>query len=524
MINSEKYRAQAAELSAKLWAIANDLRGNMDASKFRNYILGTIFYRYLSERTESYMAEILAEDDVSYEDAFADDDYRPVVEKWSIEHLGYIIWPENLFRELARRVRRPVDDADRFSVEDYERAVKELTGSTMGQPSEPAFSGLFNDMKLQDPDLGDTVAERTALIGKVITRIGDIDFDLADQQFDVLGTAYMILIGLFASDAGKKSGEFFTPTGPSKLVATLATVGLDEARTVGDCTCGSASMLLEVQKHLTTGRVSHFYGQEKIATTYNLARMNMLMHGVEYQNFDIYKGDTITQDRFGNVKMTVQVCNPPYSLKYDANPLLLDDPRYSGAGKLPPKSHADYAFVEHMIAHMDEDDGRVAVLLPHGVLFRGGAEAIIRKYIVRDLNRLDAVIGLAPNLFHGTSIPVCLLVLKSNRNGNANDVLFIDASKEFKPGKRQNTLEDENIERIVDTYKLREDVDRFAHVASRDEIETNGWNLNIPRYVDTFEEEVLVDLEAVRGDLKRIEGEKTAAIAKVESMLKELGL
>lgn len=400
----------------------------------------------------------------------------------------------------------------------------ELTGSTMGQASEAAFSGLFNDMKLQDPDLGDTVADRTALIAKVIVKIGEIDFKLSDSQFDVLGTAYMILIGLFASDAGKKSGEFFTPTGPSKLVATLATVGLDEAKTVGDCTCGSASMLLEVQKHLTTGRVGHFYGQENNATTYNLARMNMLMHGVDYQNFDIYKGDTLREDKYGDVKMTVQVCNPPYSLKYDGNPALLDDPRYSGAGKLPPKSHADYAFVEHMIYHMDDDDGRVAVLLPHGVLFRGGAEEVIRKYIVRDLNRLDAVIGLAPNLFHGTGIPVCLLVLKSKRNGNSGNVLFIDASKEFTPGKNQNTLEDKHIKKIVDAYTNREDVEKFAHVADMAEIEANDWNLNIPRYVDTYEEEEPVDLEAVRDDIKRIEGEKKTAVDKAESMLRELGL
>lgn len=307
-------------------------------------------------------------------------------------------------------------------------------------------------------------------------------------EFDVLGTAYMILIGLFASDTGKKSGEFFTPTGPSKLVATLATVGLDEAKTVGDCTCGSASMLLEVQKHLTTGRVGHFYGQENNATTYNLARMNMLMHGVDYQNFDIYKGDTLREDKYGDVKMTVQVCNPPYSLKYYGNPALLDDPRYSGAGKLPPKSHADYAFVEHMIYHM------------------------------------DAVIGLAPNLFHGTSIPVCLLVLKSKRNGNSGNVLFIDASKEFTPGKNQNTLEDKHIEKIVDAYTNRVDIEKFAHVADMAEIEANDWNLNLPRYVDTYEEEEPVDLEAVRNDIKRIEGEKKTAVDKAESMLRQLGL
>lgn len=411
-IDTAKAQSQAADLSNKLWAIANDLRGTMDSTEFRNYILGTIFYRYLSERTEMYMKELLKEDNLSYEEAFADDEYRPIVEKWSISRLGYIIKPEHLFRTLVKKIVRPEGDGDKFSIEDYERAISELTGSTMGQASEAAFTGLFDDMRLQDSHLGDTVSERTDKIGKVMVRISEIDMNLQDQQFDVLGTAYMILIGLFQSDAGKKGGEFFTPVGPSTLCATLATVGLDEAKTVGDCTCGSASMLLDVKKHLTTGRVGHFYGQEYNATTYNLARMNMLMHGVDYQNFDIYKGDTLTNDKYEDVKMTVQVCNPPYSLKWDAPAALLDDPRYSGAGKLAPKSHADYAFVQHMIHHMDDGDSRVAVLLPHGVLFRGGAEEDIRKYIVKDLNRLDAVIGLPASLFHGTSIPVVCLVFK----------------------------------------------------------------------------------------------------------------
>lgn len=518
------YRDQAAALSSKLWAIANDLRGNMDSTKFRNYILGTIFYSYLSQSTENYMKNLLKNEDtdITYEQAFADDDYRPAVEQMSLSGLGFIIKPENLYRELVRKIVSPRDDSDRFSIEDYERAVNELVGSTIGQPSESDFSGLFNDMKLQDPDLGDSVADRTALISKVILRVNELDLHVADQQFDVLGTAYMILIGKFASDAGKKSGEFFTPAGPSRLVATLATVGLDEAKTVGDCTCGSASMLLEVQKHLTKQRVGHFYGQENNATTYNLARMNMLMHGIDYQNFDIYKGDTLREDKYGDVKMTVQVCNPPYSLKYDANPALLDDPRYSGAGKLPPKSHADYAFVEHMLYHMDEQDGRVAVLLPHGVLFRGGAEQTIREYIVRDLNRLDAVIGLAPNLFHGTSIPVCLLVLKSNRGANENNILFIDASKEFKPGKNQNSLTDENISKIVNAYVARQDVDKFAHVASMDEIASNDYNLNIPRYVDTFEEEPPVDLGAVTRELSDIDSQMMQKQKELLGMARQL--
>lgn len=524
-IDTNKLQQQAADLSSQLWAIANDLRGGMDANEFRNYILGTIFYRYLSERTEMYMEDILKEDGLTYEQAFTDEDFKPIVEQWSLEHLGYIIRPENLFRELNRRIIKPNGDADKFSVEDYERAVNELTGSTLGHKSEKAFEGLFNDMRLQDTRLGDTVSERTEKISKVIAKIGEIDMNLQDQQFDVLGTAYMILIGLFQSGAGKKGGEFFTPTGPSKLCATLATLGLDEAKTVGDCTCGSGSMLLETQKHLTKQKVGHFYGQENNPTTYNLARMNMLMHGVDYQNFDIYKGDTLVNDMYGDdLKLTVQVCNPPYSLKWSADSKYLDDPRYSGVGKLAPKSHADLAFLQHMVYHMDETDGRVAVLLPHGVLFRGGAEEDIRKYLIKDLNRLDAVIGLPANLFHGTPIPVVVLVLKSKRNGNSGNILFIDASKEFEFHKDNNEMTDENIQRIVDAYEKRVDIPKFARVASIEDVIENGWNLNIPRYVDTSEEEVEVDIDAVRTELADITAKKQAAIDKVNSTMKLLGL
>lgn len=526
-INTDKVQAQAADLSAQLWSIANDLRGGMDANEFRNYILGTIFYRYLSERTELYMQDILKDDNLTYEEAFSNEDFKPVVEKWSLEHLGYIIKPENLFRELNRKIIKPEDKGDRFSVEDYERAVNELTGSTLGHKSEDAFSGLFDDMRLQDTRLGDTVSERTDKIGKVIAKIGEIDMDLHDQEFDVLGTAYMILIGLFQSGAGKKGGEFFTPVGPSTLCATLASLGLDEARTVGDCTCGSGSMLLDVRKHLTTGRVGHFYGQENNPTTYNLARMNMLMHGVDYQNFSIFKGDTLTNDMYSSdLKLTVQVCNPPYSLKWDAKSELIEDPRYSGVNKLAPKSHADFAFVQHMVYHMEEADGRVAVLLPHGVLFRGGAEEEIRKWLISSVNRLDAVIGLPANLFHGTSIPVVILVLKSKRNGNGGNILFIDASKDFIKGKNQNELSDEHIKRIVETYSKREAVPKYSYVADiqTEIIEKNAYNLNIPRYVDTSEEEEEIDLEQVAKDIKQIDSEIAEVSTSLKKSFYELGL
>lgn len=524
MSDMTKYQQQAEELSQKLWSIACDLRGNMDGAKFKNYILGTIFYSFLSERTEQYMTDLLRNETEkkSYKEAFNDDEFRPVIEEMSLDHLGYIIKPEYLFSELVRKISKPENDGDRFTIEDYSKAIKALEDSTEGQESHSDFDGLFSDMRLEDPDLGNSVDDRTDLISKVILRISEISFTNEDSEFDVLGTAYMILIGQFASDAGKKSGEFFTPTGPAKLVATLASLGLTEAESVADCTCGSASMLLEVQKHLANHRVGHYYGQENNASTFNLARMNMLMHGIPYQDFDIYKGDTINNDMYGNTKMTIQVCNPPYSLKYDANPKLLKEPRYSGAGKLAPKSHADYAFVEHMIYHMDEQNGRVAVLLPHGVLFRGGAEATIRKYIVKDLNRLDAVIGLAPNLFHGTSIPVCLLILKSNRGVNKDNILFIDASKEFTHGKKQNLMEDSHIQKIVDAYQKRVDIDQFAHVASYKEIEANDFNLNIPRYVDTREVEPDVDLKKVAAEIKDTNKSIESNNAELQAMLSQL--
>ena len=522
---SDSYQAQAQTLARKLWEIANDLRGTMDASKFKNYILGTIFYRYLSERTEQYMEQLLVNDHRTYQEAYSDPALLPMVHDWSLQSLGYVIEPQHLFRTLVQKIQKPTSLDDKFSIKDYEDAIQALTDSTMGQDSELTFLGLFDDMNLQAKDLGLTVAARTQLIATVITRINKLELNLAATKLDILGTAYMQLIGLFASDAGKKSGEFFTPTGPAQLVAQLATIGLSKAESVGDCTCGSASMLLEVQRHLSAQKVGHFYGQENNASTYNLARMNMLMHGVKYHDFTIYNGDTLTEDHYGDRKLTVQVCNPPYSLKYNPKlPGLKEDPRYSEAGDYPPKDYADLLFLEHMIYHMDEQDGRIAVLLSSGVLFRGKGEATIRKHIIQKHNCLDAVIGLAPSLFHGTPIAVCLLVLKAQRGTNQDNILFIDASREFTPGKNQNTLEPDNINKIVAAYVNRKDVEHFAHVASMKEIAANDFNLNITRYIEPLEEEDTLDLAAVRSELSDIAQAKQAAEAQVNAMLAQLGL
>ena len=413
MADTNTYQAQANELSQKLWAIANELRGQMDASEFKNYILGVIFYRYLSERTEMYMAEILENDGVAYEEAFADDDYRPVVEDWSLSKLGYVIKPENLFRNLIRKITKFENDADKFSVEDFEKAINDLVGSTMGHESNKAFDGLFNDMRLQDQRLGETVADRTDMIGRVMVKVSDIDFDLQDSQFDVLGTAYMILIGLFASDAGKKGGEFFTPAGPSRLCATLASLGLDEAKTVGDCTCGSASMLLEVQKHLTTHKVGHFYGQEQNATTYNLSRMNMIMHGDGHGGVHHHDGllniNGIFEERFD-----VILTNPPFGKKSTLTITNEDgeqedeDLVYNRQDFWTTSSNKQFNFVQH-IHTLLKSNGKAAVVLPDNVLFEEGSGGLtIRKKLLETTN-LHTILRLPTGIFYKQGVKANVL-------------------------------------------------------------------------------------------------------------------
>ena len=511
---------QSRELANKLWAIANDLRGNMDSSKFKDYILGVIFYRYLSERTESYMDDLLKKDGVTYRAALDDKELAPVVKEWAIEHLGYVIEPKYLFNSFVSEI-----NANEFSIEHFETAISELTASTIGQESEAAFDKLFDDMNLQDKDLGKEVSQRTDLVSRIILKISDISFDLKEGHVDILGTAYMILIGLFQSDAGKKGGEFFSPTCACELLAKLATVGLSEVESVCDPCAGSGSLLLQVQEQVESHSVTHFYAQELNGTTYNLLRMNLLMHGVPYKKFTTFNDDTLRKDNFEEEKFQIQVSNPPYSAHHTMGKSYESDPRFSGAGVLAPKTKADLAFVEHMAYHMDEDkDGRACVLLPHGVLFRGAAEDKIRRYLIDTLNCIDAVIGLPANMFHGTTIPVCVLVLKKNRNGDSDNICFIDASKYYFAGKEQNIISTEDIERIVKAYSERKFVEKYCYVATKDEIKENGYNLNIPRYVDTFEEEEIIDIKANREALSALEVKEKELVDKVNSLFEELGL
>ena len=511
----ETIQAHQKTLCTKLWAMANALRGNMEAYEFKNYILGMIFYYYLSDRTEKYMAKNLKHDGKTYEEAWKIDEYHDALYEISIGDLGYVIEPKNLFRKMVDMVAN-----GKFDIEFLQSAINSLMESTLGTESQEDFDGLFSDMQLDSTKLGHTVKERSKVMAAIISALDGIDFSIEDTKIDVLGNAYEYLIGQFAATAGKKAGEFYTPSGPAELLCRLACLGLTNVKDAADPACGSGSLLLRLKKY---ANVRNYYGQELTSTTYNLARMNMILRGIGYKNFEINNGDTLENDMFGDRKFRVQVANPPYSAHWSSAQSFMEDERFNAYGKLAPKSKADFAFVQHMVWHMD-DDGRAVVLLPHGVLFRGDAESVIRRHLIEKMNVLDAVIGLPANLFFGTGIPVCVLVLKRDRGANAGNILFIDASKEFESGKNQNILRDQDIDKIVEAYEKREDIEKFAHIASMDEIAENGFNLNIPRYVDTFEPEPEIDLNAVAKEIRALQGEIKDIDKQLKPYFKELGL
>lgn len=517
---AETQNKQQSELHSKLWSMANDLRGSMDASEFKNYILGLIFYRFLSEKLVTYIDnKLLNKDKISYEDAWEKEEYREVIVEDLIKdsECGYVIEPQYLFSNLIKLI-----ETGNFDISILNKAIGKLQESTFGNASQQDFENLFEDMDLNSSKLGRGEAEKSKLIGTIMQKINDIDFKFEDTEIDVLGDAYEYLIGQFAASAGKKAGEYYTPQQVSNILAQIVTLDNKDIKNVYDPTCGSGSLLLRVARQKNV-KVSSFYGQEKVGTTYNLARMNMLLHNVPFNRFDIYNGDTLEHPCPKHIEMRFQaiVANPPYSANWSADEKFNNDERFSAYGKLAPKSKADYAFIQHMIYLLD-DNGTMAVVLPHGVLFRGASEGVIRKYLVEGKNYLDAVIGLPANIFYGTSIPTCILVFKKCKKHD--NVLFIDASKDYEPGKNQNRLRDEDIEKIINTYKGRKEIEKYSHVATMDEIKENECNLNIPRYVDTFEEEEEIDLDALYDELEKINKEDKEITAELNKYLKELGL
>jgi len=511
-------------LERELWGIAHILRGKISADDYRDYILGFIFYKYLSEKQCLYANQLLEGEEVTDYNKVTDDETLDAIKEESLLKLGYFLEPKELFNVIAKRGNSDTESESNYILEDLQQILNHIEQSTMGAESEEDFHALFEDLDLNSTKIGRTVGARNEVIVQILTRLNNIDFKLEESDSDVLGDAYEYLIAKFAAGAGKTAGEFYTPQQVSKILAKVVTTGKTKLKSVYDPTCGSGSLLLRVAKEVDD--VSEFYGQELNRTTYNLARMNMILHDVHYRKFDIQQEDTLEYPQHLNKRFEAVVANPPFSAhwKGNKNPLNNSDERFSQYGRIAPNTKADYAFVTHMV-HQLADNGTMATVLPHGVLYRGSAESVIRKYLIDELNYLDAVISLPKNIFYGTSIPTCILVLKKCREQNDN-IVFIDASGEdyYKKNGNQNELRDEDVERIVNAYRNREEIDKYCHIATFEEIAENDYNLNIPRYVDTFEEEVRIDIEQVSAELKCLEEELVANKTEIEEFCTELNI
>ncbi|MDR0453980.1 MAG: type I restriction-modification system subunit M [Deferribacteraceae bacterium] len=485
-----------SELYTRLWASADILRGKMDAGEYKNYLLGLAFYKYLSDQQLRAVYEEENGKITEYPDRETQlvlllewhnedaNDLKEIISK----KLGYFIKPEYLFYSLSKKAA-----AYEFQRHDLQNAFLDL--SKQGN----RFEGLFNDVDLYSNKLGANDQQRGITIMEVIKTLDGID--LFGHDGDVIGDAYEYLIGQFAAGAGKKAGEFYTPQTVSKIISEIVAIGQENVAPfhIYDPTMGSGSLMLNIRRFVNNPKKVHYHGQELNTTTYNLARMNLILHNVEQSQMRLRNGDTLDEDWPTDEPylFNAVVMNPPYSAVWSADEKFLSDPRFERYGKLAPKSKADFAFLLHGFYHLNEK-GTMGIVLPHGVLFRGSAEGVIRKALL-EMGAIDAVIGLPQNIFYGTSIPTVILILKKNRINR--DVLFIDASNDFEKQKNQNNLRSEDIYKIVEEYKNRKNVSKYAHVASYDEIVANDYNLNIPRYVDTFVEEEPIDILALSKDM-----------------------
>ena len=504
------------DLISVLWSGADILRSKMDANEYKDYLLGIVFYKYLSDSFLIKVYDLLydAKPETLKE---ALDAYREALEDESAEELKtqlksechYVIEPELTYTYFADSARN-----NSFNREQLQKAFNNI------EQSDPLFADLFTDIDLYSNRLGTGDQKQSDTISSLIKEIDKAD--LLNTDTDVLGNAYEYLIGQFASETGKKAGEFYTPKAVSKIMTRIAIAGQETKKglSVYDPCMGSGSLLLNAKKYAAEPEYIRYYGQELMTSTYNLARMNMFLHGIAPENQKLRNGDTLDEDwPVGEeTDFDMVLMNPPYSAKWSAAAGFLQDERFSDYGVLAPKSKADYAFLLHGLYHL-KSSGTMAIVLPHGVLFRGAAEGKIREKLLRAGN-IYAVIGLPANLFYNTSIPTCIIVLKKHRAGR--DVLFIDASKKFEKGKKQNTMTDEHIDEIIDLYMNRETVDKESYLAGFEDIENNDFNLNIPRYVDNFEKEEEVDLNALLADMRKTDEELEKTQQDFLSLLREL--
>ncbi|MBD9303310.1 MAG: type I restriction-modification system subunit M [Lachnospira sp.] len=504
------------DLISVLWSGADILRSKMDANEYKDYLLGIVFYKYLSD---SFLIKVY---DLIYDEKpdtlkTALDAYKEILQDESAEELKeqiklechYVIEPELTYTSFADAARNNM-----FNREQLQKAFNNI------EQSDSLFQDLFTDIDLYSNRLGTGDQKQSDTISSLIKEIDKAD--LLNSDADVLGNAYEYLIGQFASETGKKAGEFYTPQAVSKIITRIAIDGQETKKglSVYDPCMGSGSLLLNAKKYSNEPAYIRYYGQELMTSTYNLARMNMFLHGVTPDNQKLRNGDTLDGDwpTGEETDFNMVLMNPPYSAKWSAAPGFLQDERFSDYGVLAPKSKADYAFLLHGLYHL-KSNGTMAIVLPHGVLFRGAAEGKIREKLLRSGN-IYAVIGLPANLFYNTSIPTCIIVLKKHRDGR--DVLFIDASKKFDKGKKQNAMTDKHIDEILDLYKKRETVDKEAYLASFEDIEKNDFNLNIPRYVDNFEQEEQIDINTLLADMKKTDDEIEKVQGEFLSLLKNL--
>lgn len=498
--------AQRQELQAKIWKIANDVRGSVDGWDFKQFVLGTLFYRFISEHFTDHMEA--GDDSIDYA-SLSDDVITPELKDDAIKTKGYFIYPSQLFANVAKTANKnPNLNTDLKAIFDA------IESSANGYPSEPDIKGLFADFDTTSTRLGNTVEGKNARLAAVLKGVEELNFgNFEDQQIDLFGDAYEFLISNYAANAGKSGGEFFTPQHVSKLIAQLAMHKQDKVNKIYDPAAGSGSLLLQAKKHVDNHIIEDgFFGQENNHTTYNLARMNMFLHNINYDKFNIAFGDTLRDPHFGDEKpFDAIVSNPPYSIKWigDDDPTLINDDRFAPAGVLAPKSKADFAFVLHCLSYLSSK-GRAAIVCFPGIFYRGGAEQKIRKYLV-DSNFVETVIALAPNLFYGTTISVTILVLSKHKTDTKTQ--FIDASGEgfFKKETNNNVLKDEHIERVMDIFDRKAEVPHVATVVDNQKIAENDYNLSVSSYIAARDAREQVDITALNAEI-------TATVAKINAL------
>ena len=516
-MNNNK-EAERAELHKTIWRIANDLRGSVDGWDFKSYVLGMLFYRFISENLTAYLndeAHRAGEKDFDY--AVLPDADAEQGRAETVKEKGFYILPSHLFTNVREQARHDANLNETLS-----RVFKDIEGSAIGADSEDDFKGLFDDLDVNSGKLGPTVAKRNEKLVKLLDAIGDLPLSHNGNTIDLFGDAYEYLMQMYASTAGKSGGEFYTPQEVSELLARIAVSGKTEVNKVYDPACGSGSLLLKFAKVLGQDKVRQgFFGQEINLTTHNLCRINLFLHDVNYEKFDIAHGDTLTDPaHWDDEPFEAIVSNPPYSIKWagDSNPLLINDPRFAPAGVLAPKSYADLAFTMHILSWLAVN-GTAAIVEYPGVLYRGGAEQKIRQYLI-DNNYVDTVIQLPPDLFFGTTTETCIIVLKKSKHDNKT--LFIDASAEFVRNGNKNKLTEANQQRILDTFVNRKDVEHFAKLVDNGDIAENSYKITISSYVEQPDTTEAVDISALNAEIAHIVARQAELRTQIDAIVADL--